>query len=140
MVHKEDSEMRIIHPGKMSILFMLRERNSLGQLLGKGTYDRSSKYVFHLNAGQVGDIIACDRPALVLNGDYNQSDARVYFRLHERYYREVTLERACKPPQSGHSEPITVMMPEPEFFTIRAMLKGVLPSFYGWDLLLHGGA
>ncbi|KAF4751758.1 hypothetical protein FOZ63_022774, partial [Perkinsus olseni] len=130
MVHKDGDEMRVIHPGKLSILFMMKARDSVGQLLGKGTYDRSSKYLFHLSPGQVGDIIACNRPNLILKGDYNQKDARVHFRLHERYYREVTLER------SGHRDLITVMMPEPEFFTVRTMLKAVLPSFYGWDLLL----
>ncbi|KAF4670224.1 hypothetical protein FOZ61_001242 [Perkinsus olseni] len=131
MVHKDGDEMRVIHPGKLSILFMMKARDSVGQLLGKGTYDRSSKYLFHLSPGQVGDIIACNRLNLILNGDYNQKDARVHFRLHERYYREVTLER------SGHRDLITVMMPEPAFFAVRTMLKAVLPSFYGWDLLLH---
>ncbi|KAF4734174.1 hypothetical protein FOZ62_020687, partial [Perkinsus olseni] len=66
MVHKDGDEMRVIHPGKLSILFMMKARDSVGQLLGKGTYDRSSKYLFHLSPGQVGDIIACNRPNLIL--------------------------------------------------------------------------
>ncbi|KAF4657354.1 hypothetical protein FOL47_008472 [Perkinsus chesapeaki] len=129
LVHREGDELRVLTPGKLSILFMLKQRSTSGMLLN--TYDRDTKYLFHLSAGQIGDIVDLKRPRLILKGDYNQQEARVHFRLHERYYREITLER------SGSKELITVMMPEPQFHMVRVMLESALPTFYGWDLLLQ---